>query len=59
MFSDLLIPGSDFLIAGLARLVLLLGVVGLAVTGVVRLVTRRSRRDSGRRDSGRTAEHSG
>ena len=29
MFSDLLIPGSDFLIAGLARLVLLLGVVGL------------------------------
>ena len=52
MFSDLLIPGSDFLIAGLARLVLLLGVVGLFLTGIMRLVTRRARRGAGRRGAG-------
>lgn len=46
--SDLLIPGSDFLIAGLARLLLAFGVLGLVVIVSARLLRLRSLRVSGR-----------
>lgn len=46
--KDPLLPGSDFLIAGLARFGLLIGVLGLIVIGIYRLV-RRPRRST-RRD---------
>lgn len=43
--SDMLLPGSDFLIAGLARIALLVGVVGLLVRGVITAIRRLRRRN--------------
>lgn len=42
----MLLPGSDFLIAGLARLLLLIAVVWMAVKGLIILVRRARRRSS-------------
>ena len=46
--SDLLIPGSDFLIAGLSRVALAVGAIGLLVIVVSRLIRRKGIRLDGK-----------